>query len=83
MLRVTVEVVPGGDDRRAEKIGSIEIENVADLEEVPLEEVPDYVAVLFGGDGREHNRCSVSGHRRSDGWQMLVVRVLGAFGYKS
>lgn len=77
MLRVTIEMIPGGDERQCRTIGSIEISNVSGLAPVS-----DYVATLYGGDGNEQSRCSVSGHARSRGWQVLLVRVLGAFGYK-
>lgn len=73
-LLVTVQLHPGGDRHRAKTLGTVEIANVSELEAIA-----DYrVAALFEGPVVQ---ARVTGHRRSDGWQVLLRRALEALGF--
>ena len=74
MLRMTVEIVPGGDYGRAREIAEVEVWNVSDLEDVSdyrweakLEAQP----VIQG---------EVIGHRRASGWGPLIATVARQIG---
>lgn len=68
MLRVTVEVVPLGDEDQKKVLGVIRIGNDA----TGTHEYGNYVVRHGVGKWR------VEGHRRSDGWLSLVARALRA-----
>jgi len=71
-MRVTVEICPGGDDRRKREIACIEISNVSELAETS-----DYVVDVLRDD-MISERLRITKHRRSDGWLPLLCRVLEA-----
>jgi hypothetical protein len=74
MLVITAQVWPGGNPARARRIGAVAAANVTGLADVS-----DYVAVTLPDSG-DREVLWVPGHRRSDGWQRLVVRVLTGSG---
>ena len=77
MIRVTIELYPGGDASRAETIGQIDIANVSGLARTssydckvdatgcPAMNIPPVKA-----------RFAVHGHRRDEGVLKLLYRVL-------
>ena len=75
MMVVKVELWPGGYEDRAWEVGRLGLANVSDLVEVS-----DYVAVLVrkvpGFDEEEVTTRFVAGHRRSDGFEPLVARLM-------
>lgn len=66
MLRLTVDVVPHGDEQQKHTIATVNLENVT-----PFDDVADYE--VTGVDSRGPFRCLVEGHRRNDGWRWLVL----------
>lgn len=72
MLRVTVEIVPGGDEARSRILGRVMIANRSGLAPVS-----DYKAWHVGPDGAK-TVAGILGHRRSDGWVPLLRRTLDA-----
>jgi hypothetical protein len=74
MLRLTLEVVPHGNESRARTIGVIEIVNTGDHPGRP--EYGNYRGTM--GD----REVEVTHHRRDDGAWKLVRRVLRALGNK-
>lgn len=76
MLRVIVELHPGGDESEKIRLGCIDIGNVSNLADVS-----DYIVHAnlkdFG-----LVRTEVIGHERSRGWRALVGRALDAIDWK-
>jgi hypothetical protein len=70
MMRVTVEIWPGGDVDRAYAVAYIDIWNVSEL--APVSDYR-YECRLEGGPPVLGD---IVGHRRSDGWAPLVRRVV-------
>lgn len=70
MIRVTVEIVPGGDEARARQIGMLEIGNQSGLAAIS-----DYAVRVTTQDENEKRVkvLGVYGHRRSDGFWPLVA----------
>lgn len=66
MLRVTVEVVPQGQEARARKLAVVTISNLSGLAPVSA-----YDVALDG-----NSVALVREHTRADGWIPLVVRAL-------
>lgn len=64
MLRVTIELLPGGNTFRKKVLGVVDIANVSGLADVS-----DYL-VTFGKVALE-----LRDHRRADGWLPLVARA--------
>jgi hypothetical protein len=71
MIRVLVELWPGGDADDASLLGEVAIANVT-----PYEDPASYVAAVVDSSGELVCSHVVSGHRRSDGWAALVSRAL-------
>jgi hypothetical protein len=74
MMRVTVEIWPGGDHLRPRRMATIEIANVSELAEES-----DYATVAVLNPGQPDQRTirdRVKSHRRSLGWGTLVKRVI-------
>lgn len=71
MLRVRLEIVPGGDERRVREIGKLEICNVSELADVS-----NYCFQIWT-DGRCQTTSIVSNHVRSDGAWALVRKAIG------
>ncbi len=72
MLVVTVEVWPGGDVLRRHVIGTMNLANVSELDEVS-----NYEGCLDGA-----HSFTVRRHRRSDGAWSLVRKALKAAGVR-
>jgi hypothetical protein len=75
-LRVTIEVVPNGDESRARKIGTVTFDNLSDL--APTS---DYrVTAQHFLEGRrvefETIRVGLFGFKRVRGWAHLLVEAL-------
>ena len=70
-MRIIVTIEPGGDAARSREIAELEIWNRSELAEVS-----DYGYELRQSGGLGRVVGSVDGHRRSDGWEPLVLRVL-------
>ena len=70
MMRVTVEIHPGGSSADARQIASIDFENISDLASVS-----DYHVVAKLED-RSPFRTVLRGHPRASGWMPLVQRAL-------
>lgn len=73
MLRVTVEVVPGGREGGARTIGTLlaaNVSNLADVSDYIYSYSTDKVDLQLWPDG------TVEGHVRSDGAWELVRRIL-------
>ena len=77
MMRVIVEIHPGGDASRKKTIANIDIANMSGLSERSNYEYeaqfPETGATL---------RERVTGHWRDDGWLPLVQRVLMGVAFK-
>jgi hypothetical protein len=74
MMRVTVEVWPGGDHLRPKRLATIEIANISGLASKS-----DYSVIAVLDPGREGQvtlRDRVTNHERDRGWQRLVRRTL-------
>jgi hypothetical protein len=71
MIRVLVELWPGGDATRPEVLGEVAIANVT-----PYDDPASYVVAVVGADGDLRDVHTVSGHKRADGWQALVSAAL-------
>jgi hypothetical protein len=71
MLRVTVEMWPGGDSSRARTLATIDLANVSNLEELS-----DYRVEETDEHGRKTNTL-VLNHERARGWRKLLWRALG------
>lgn len=74
MLRVRLEIVPGGDERRAKEIGRLNIANRSDLAEVS-----DYTYECWPGPeerGGDVWGGTLRGHRRSEGALELLRKIL-------
>lgn len=74
MLVITAQVWPGGNPSEARRIGTVAAANVS-----RLADQSDYVAVTLP-DAGDRRVLWVPGHRRSNGWQQLAVRVLTGSG---
>lgn len=68
MIRVTVEMWPGGDQSKKYEIARVDVSNVSDLAEVS--DYGTYAVV-----GKDRFAGGVEKHRRSDGWAALLTRV--------
>ena len=69
MLRVTVEIVPFGDDKLIKELGKITIGNIT-----PGKNLADYDIRLTTEQGGYST--SVINHNRDDGWVHLVKKTL-------
>jgi hypothetical protein len=67
MMRVTVEIVPGGNEDMARKIATLDIGNVSDLAEIS-----NYEVIAKMDNSVHPKRFMVRGHRRSKGWPALL-----------
>ncbi len=74
MMRVIVEIHPGGDERRARRMAVIDIANISELAPVSSYRV-DALLNPSQIDERKVGR-SVAKHDRSLGWAALVRRVM-------
>lgn len=74
MLRVTVELLPGGNERLAQVLGVFRIWN----DETGTESVGNYVAERRSPEGRILKRVAVVGHGRRYGWPVLLLQALEA-----
>jgi hypothetical protein len=70
VLRVIVEIHPGGDEARKHTIATVDLGNISELRPVS-----DYT-VHAKLDDRPEIRGVVLNHTRADGWVPLVVRAL-------
>lgn len=70
MLRVLVEVHPGGDSARKRTIAQIDLANVSQLRELSNYDVAARL------EGLPEQRFRVNGHQRSHGWVPLVREAL-------
>lgn len=72
MIRVTIDILPRGDEAKARRVGVVEIANVSEGE-------PEIASYSIAVDGRP--RFGVYGHVRADGiWELLsrvFVRLQG------
>jgi hypothetical protein len=74
MLKVTVELVPGGDSSWGRVIGDVRIGNISELAEVS-----DYAwAFAPDGDIVPTKSGTIHGHVRADGFPALLARVFSA-----
>lgn len=74
MMRVIVEIWPGGDERRARRMAVVDVSNISGLSDVS-----DYVvdALLNPNQPDEkHAVRRVQSHARRLGWAALVERVM-------
>lgn len=71
MIRVTVELWPGGNVTEASQLGQMAIANVT-----PHDDPASYVAAVVDASGELVCSHVVRGHRRKDGWAALVSRAL-------
>lgn len=71
MIRVLIELWPGGDVDDSSLLGEVAIANVT-----PYEDPASYVAAVVDSSGDLVRSHVVRGHRRSDGWAALVSRAL-------
>jgi hypothetical protein len=78
MLRVRLEMVPGGDESRACDIGSVHIWNMVD-HGIVAGDTADYAYLISDHDGGDIGGGTVREHRRVDGAWALVHKALGAF----
>ena len=76
MLRVIVEIVPGGREREKRVIGELEISNITELAEDS-----DY-RVVARLEGKTQKPFVIKSHRRSLGWGPLVVRIIQELKFK-
>jgi hypothetical protein len=72
MLRVTVEIVPGGHEDQKRNIATLCVANMSGLAAVS-----DYYWWLDRDDHDLQADGVLHGHRRSNGWEELVSRILG------
>lgn len=71
MIRVTVEMLPGGDTTQARTISIVHVSNMSDLAEVS-----DYqIGASVDQMGGRIVGGVVTAHRRSHGWATLLARV--------
>jgi hypothetical protein len=73
VIRVTVEMWPGGDASKATLLGEIAIVNVT-----PRDDPAAYVVAVIDASGELGCSHVVPEHRRSVGWAELVSRSLAA-----
>ncbi len=66
MIRVTVEIVPGGDSTRARVIGRAEITKVG-----VGDEISDYTAIVRRGDLAVPTLVRAHDRRRLSAWALL------------
>lgn len=74
-LRVTVEIVPLGDESRKRELGRMDISNITydRTKENEYGEIADYIV---RSEGR--SAYNVRGHRRSNGFWTLVRKALNS-----
>jgi hypothetical protein len=70
MLRIKVEIVPGGAEWKAKPLGSINIENRG-----TVDGIASYAYHLSDNDGKD-NISRIDGHKRSDGFWVLLRLIL-------
>jgi hypothetical protein len=81
MLRITVELLPGGDESRAETIATGTIANISGL--APLSNYAcNFKTTGYAPLGLEptDKTATIHGHHRSAGVLKLIYRALGAIG---
>lgn len=71
MIRVLVELWPGGDSETASVLGQVAIANAT-----PHDDPASYVAAVVNPNGELVRSHVVTDHRRDDGWTVLVSRAL-------
>jgi hypothetical protein len=76
MLRLTLELVPRGDESAKRSLGTLEITNVAGNETMA-----DYLCMLRRTDGSRHSQVgsAVSRYLRRYGAWRLALSALGRF----
>jgi hypothetical protein len=74
VLRVTLELLPAGPTGQREKIGQVDISNVAEMNDLSHY----YLETIKGG--RLHT-AMLLGHRRADGPWVLVSKALDVLGW--
>jgi hypothetical protein len=72
MIRVTISLLPGGDETRAETLGTVDIIN--DLSGNPV--LGNYRILRRDERGLVKARGNVAGHARSSGWLPLLGHAL-------
>lgn len=75
MLRITVEILDGGDERRRKTLGVVDISNISELAPVS-----DYHVAAKDGEGKHLGTVFVVSHERKKGWQELVTRAFVRLG---
>jgi len=70
MLRVLLQIVPGGDERRTREIGRLEISNVYEFADVS-----DYAWQMFH-EGKPYKTGVHPGHPRKTGARRLLRQIL-------
>jgi len=74
MMRVTVEIWPGGNSLRPRQLAVINIANAS-----RLATVSDYAVDVNLNPGRYdevYKRLTITKHRRSLGWAVLIERIV-------
>ena len=74
MMRVTVEIWPGGDSKRARRMAVIDIANLSGL--APVSDYSVEAVVNPGQPDEAAVKSRVDGHVRADGWAALVQKVM-------
>jgi hypothetical protein len=64
-LRITVEVLPGGNEQTKFEVGRVEMYNVSDLSDIS-----DYA--VWGKDAHAEVRTHLHRYKRSAGWARLL-----------
>lgn len=67
MIKIRIEIWPGGDESRAQTLGVINIANISNLAEVS-----DYACQAADQHGKSV-KFDILNHRRSAGWLKLVT----------
>ena len=78
-LRVTLEIIPFGDEERARTIKTVNISNVT-FKEGARDNVHNYVVEVDSYKNYNDETLRIS-HNRSDGAETLVKKALEALGY--
>lgn len=71
MLRVLVEMVPGGDEKRKRSLATFQISNRSNL--MPIS---DYLVELVEHETGCSAKVLVTNHCRDHGWKALLLRAL-------
>ena len=80
MLRVTVELVPGGDERRAETIARMTIANISNLADISDYEfrAREHANPVAGTPAREMRGTVRRHNRRQTVWSLIAKAAMTA-----